>query len=82
MIRHEQNGFVKLLTIILLLLKVCTVGNIPDPSYLSFLCQIPTFFAFGNSLRQRGLQFGGIGHPNVGGPTGRILPQPNQLCDV
>lgn len=30
MIRHEQNGFVKFLTIILLLLKVCVAGSIPD----------------------------------------------------
>jgi len=56
MMRHEQNGFVKSFTIMLLLLK------------------IPTFFAFGNSLRQRGLQWGGIGHPEIAGPTVWSMP--------
>lgn len=31
MIRHEQNGFVKFLTIILLLFKVCAADNISGP---------------------------------------------------
>ncbi|EEB93479.1 hypothetical protein MPER_07856 [Moniliophthora perniciosa FA553] len=41
-LRH-QHGFIKFLTVVLLILKV------------------PTFLAFGLSLRQRGAQFSGLG---------------------
>ncbi|KIY66265.1 hypothetical protein CYLTODRAFT_355296 [Cylindrobasidium torrendii FP15055 ss-10] len=43
MSRHEQNGFIRFLTVILLILK------------------IPTFLSFSVAVRQRGVQFGGLG---------------------
>ncbi|KAI3622601.1 hypothetical protein WG66_015325 [Moniliophthora roreri] len=43
MTQNSQHGFIKFLTVLLLILKV------------------PTFFAFGLSLRQRGAQFSGLG---------------------
>ncbi|KAL0565595.1 hypothetical protein V5O48_016428 [Marasmius crinis-equi] len=59
MMRHEQGGFSKVLTVIILLLK------------------IPTFLAFGMSLRQRGAQFGGglgIRGNDLSGPTVWSMP--------
>ncbi|GLB36159.1 hypothetical protein LshimejAT787_0304470 [Lyophyllum shimeji] len=56
MTRHEQNGFVRLLTIVILILK------------------IPTFFAFGAALRQRGTHFGGLGGSDISGPTVWSMP--------
>ncbi|PPQ80832.1 hypothetical protein CVT25_001957 [Psilocybe cyanescens] len=59
MIKNEQHGLFKFLTVCLLLLKVGFPGL------------LPTFFAFANALRQRGAQFS-LGSANLGGPTGII----------
>ncbi|KAF5370239.1 hypothetical protein D9615_010071 [Tricholomella constricta] len=56
MLNNDQNGFVKLLTVVILLLK------------------IPTFLAFGISLRQRGTSFGGLGGADLSGPTVWSMP--------
>lgn len=58
MARNHQNVFGRLLTILLLILK------------------IPTFLAVGNSLRQRGSHFGGIGirGNDLAGPTIWSMP--------
>ncbi|KAG6842203.1 hypothetical protein C0991_000173 [Blastosporella zonata] len=55
---NAQNGFIKFLCIIILLLK------------------IPTFLAFGLSLRQRGTTFGGlgVGGQDISGPTVWAMP--------
>ncbi|KAF8807415.1 hypothetical protein BYT27DRAFT_7232939 [Phlegmacium glaucopus] len=37
------------------------------------ILKLPTFFAFANSLRQRGSQFGGLGS-SIGGPTVWSMP--------
>ncbi|KAJ8084008.1 hypothetical protein PM082_002775 [Marasmius tenuissimus] len=58
MLRHDQSGFSRFLTVIIQLLK------------------IPTFLAFGLSLRQRGAQFGGLGvrGNDLSGPTVWSMP--------
>jgi len=56
MTRNDQNGFVRFLTVLILILK------------------IPTFLAFGVALRQRGTQFGGLGGPDLSGPTVWSMP--------
>ncbi|KAF5356037.1 hypothetical protein D9756_003770 [Leucocoprinus leucothites] len=50
MVRNHQSGFIRFLTIVLVLLKVA----------YPFLMPIPTFFSFLLVMRQRGAQFGGL----------------------
>lgn len=58
----EQSGLFKILTVVLMLLKVRPLLAYTD-------MQIPTFLASGVSLRQRGAQFS-IRSGDISGPTG------------
>jgi len=55
MAQNQQNWFTRMITILILILKV------------------PTFFAFGLALRQRGAQFSGLGG-DLSGPTVWSMP--------
>ncbi|RDB29491.1 hypothetical protein Hypma_015514 [Hypsizygus marmoreus] len=43
-------------------------------TFILLLLKIPTFLAFGMALRQRGVQFGGLGGPDLSGPTVWSMP--------
>jgi hypothetical protein len=72
MLRNEQSGFIRFLTIILLLVKV---SYPPNYSTVIYQRQIPTFFSFLLVMRQRGAQFGGLGGGD--GTTGTLFQDSN-----
>ena len=60
MARHGQNGFIRFVTILILILKVYfTICHLLGNT--ECLSQLPTFLALGISLRARGAQFSGLG---------------------
>ena len=64
MARHGQNGFIRFVTILILILKVySTICHFLRHSTTECLplSQFPTFLALGISLRARGAQFSGLG---------------------
>lgn len=72
MLKNSQNGFIKFLTVLLLILKV-RFHYSPWKHVLTFVAKIPTFLAFGNLLRERRTQHGfgslNIRGGDVSGPT-------------
>jgi hypothetical protein len=67
MVRNEQNGIVRLLTVVILLLRVRWKSQ---PWASINLCL---------ELRQRGVQFGGLGIRG-GGPTDKTGVPTSLLC--
>jgi hypothetical protein len=70
--RNSQNWFIKLITIIILIIKVRFAITRQDTSIKALFSKLPTFLAFALALRQRGSQFPGlgIGGGDLSGPTG------------
>ena len=74
MAKHSQNWFIRLVTIVILLLKVC-VPRCAAVILVTPSRKIPTVLAFAAALRNRGTQFSGLGFRgnDLQGATGASL---------